>query len=71
MSELGKYYNLIISNHFLKSASLVLLSIVLRNLLMLFLQLFLKKWLIKPAQSLMIKFSPTPQTNFIQFFYRL
>ena len=52
MSELGKYYNLIISNHFLKSASLVLLSIVFAKLVDVVFTIIFKKMVDKTSTKL-------------------
>ena len=52
MSELEKYYNLIISNHFLKSASLVLLSIVFAKLVDVVFTIIFKKMVDKTSTKL-------------------
>ena len=52
MSELGKYYNLIISNHFLKSASLVLISIFFAKLVDVVFTIIFKKMVDKTSTKL-------------------
>ena len=52
MSELEKYYNLIISNHFLKSASLVLISIFFAKLVDVVFTIIFKKMVDKTSTKL-------------------
>ena len=52
MNEFEKYYNLIISNHFLKSASLVLISIVFAKLVDVVFTIIFKKMVDKTSTKL-------------------
>ena len=52
MSELEKYYNLIISNHFLKSASLVLISVFIAKLVDVVFTIIFKKMVDKTSTKL-------------------